>query len=45
VFLKPINERCWEVFFGPVLLGVVDSSESKGDLLQPRRRWKKVSTM
>ena len=45
VFLKPIDERCWEVFFGPVLLGVVDSSESKGDLLQPRRRWKKVSTM
>ena len=40
----PIDERCWEVFFGPVLLGVVDSSNSKGGLLQPRRRWK-VSTM
>ncbi len=45
VLFQPIDERCWEVFFGPVLLGVVDSSDSKGGLLQPRRRWKKVSTM
>jgi len=45
VLFQSIDERCWEVFFGPVLLGVVDSSDSKGGRLQPRRRWKKVSTM
>jgi transposase InsO family protein len=45
VLFQPIDERCWEVFFGPVLLGVVDPHDSEGGLLQPRRRWKKVSTM
>jgi putative transposase len=45
VLFQPIDERCWEVFFGPVLLGVVDLTDSKSGLLQPRRRWKRVSTM
>ena len=38
VELTPAGERQWEVFFGPVLLGILDETRSQRDLIRPKRR-------
>lgn len=45
VLFERIGQKTWEVYFGRVLLGLADYSKPGNKLIEPRRTWKKVSTM
>jgi len=46
VDLHPVRDRCWQVNFGPVLLGLLDEDNKRPDLIRPKpRRSRKVETM
>ena len=48
VSLEPLEDRRWEVYFGPILLGVLDEDRRQRDLIRPkpkRTRIEKVETM
>jgi hypothetical protein len=38
VELAPAGDRQWEVFFGPVLLGILDETRPQRDLIRPKRK-------
>ncbi len=43
--LCPIDERSWEVRFGPVTLGLIDGRRPSRGLIRPSRQQRKVSGM
>lgn len=42
VLIEPIDNLCWEVYFGNVMLGYIDANQSKRELLPPRRGWRQT---
>ena len=41
VCFEPIDESCWEIYFGTVLLGYFNHNRPTKDLIRPCRQWKK----
>ena len=45
VLFERLDEKCWEVYFGRLLLGFFDASQKGPNLTQPKNNWRKVSAM
>ena len=45
VLFEPLDEKCWEVYYGHVLLGYFDATQRGTSLIPPKNNWRKVSAM
>jgi len=43
--LRPTDERCWEVRFGPITLGLLDGTRASRGLIRPKQKPRRVSGM